>query len=377
MKEINLGMVLIENRHKRGITQEQLAEYMGVSKAAVSKWETGATYPDILMLPRLATYFDISIDELMGYKPQMEKAEIRRWYCRLSEEFASCPFEEALEHCREMAKKYYSCYPFLFQIALLLVNHSMLAANPSETRQIIDEAKELFLRVKNGTDDPGLGKEAVQMEAYCLLFLKHPEEVLELLDTDEITTGPSEPLLASAYQMTGNIQQAKQTLQVGIYKGILILCNLLSSYMNLCLDDRKSFEHTCSRLQALVDIFNLDTLHPGILLSCYLTMAQGWSAFAEKEKALALLEQYTSLATSAIYPLWLHGDSYFYLLDSWFDTSLSLGTYPPRKESIVRHSMTQALADNPAFTAFAKDLRFQGMVSRLKNNEEGKEHASG
>lgn len=41
MKEINLGRVLIENRHKRGITQDELAAYMGVSKAAVSKWETG------------------------------------------------------------------------------------------------------------------------------------------------------------------------------------------------------------------------------------------------------------------------------------------------------------------------------------------------
>lgn len=43
MKEINLGRVLIENRHKRGITQEELAEYIGVSKAAVSKWEIGGS----------------------------------------------------------------------------------------------------------------------------------------------------------------------------------------------------------------------------------------------------------------------------------------------------------------------------------------------
>lgn len=43
MKEINLGCILIENRHKRGITQEELAAYMGVSKAAVSKWETGVS----------------------------------------------------------------------------------------------------------------------------------------------------------------------------------------------------------------------------------------------------------------------------------------------------------------------------------------------
>ena len=43
MKKINLSRVLVENRHKRGITQDKLAEYMGVSKAAVSKWETGVS----------------------------------------------------------------------------------------------------------------------------------------------------------------------------------------------------------------------------------------------------------------------------------------------------------------------------------------------
>ena len=43
MKEINLGAVLVENRHRRGITQDELASYLGVSKAAVSKWETGVS----------------------------------------------------------------------------------------------------------------------------------------------------------------------------------------------------------------------------------------------------------------------------------------------------------------------------------------------
>lgn len=43
MKEINLGRVLAENRRRRGITQDQLAEHLGVSKAAVSKWETGGS----------------------------------------------------------------------------------------------------------------------------------------------------------------------------------------------------------------------------------------------------------------------------------------------------------------------------------------------
>ena len=65
MKEIHLGQVLTKKRRRLGITQDELALYMGVSKAAVSKWETGTTYPDITLLPRLAGYFHISIDEMM------------------------------------------------------------------------------------------------------------------------------------------------------------------------------------------------------------------------------------------------------------------------------------------------------------------------
>ncbi|MEQ3124404.1 MULTISPECIES: helix-turn-helix domain-containing protein [Clostridia] len=44
MKEINIGRVLIKNRHKRGITQDELATHLGVSKGAVSKWETGVSH---------------------------------------------------------------------------------------------------------------------------------------------------------------------------------------------------------------------------------------------------------------------------------------------------------------------------------------------
>lgn len=48
MKEINIGRVLIKNRHKRGITQDELANHLGVSKGAVSKWETGYRYLEII-----------------------------------------------------------------------------------------------------------------------------------------------------------------------------------------------------------------------------------------------------------------------------------------------------------------------------------------
>ena len=61
MKELKIGRILVEHRRRRNITQEELAEYIGVSKASVSKWETATTYPDITLLPQLATFFNISI----------------------------------------------------------------------------------------------------------------------------------------------------------------------------------------------------------------------------------------------------------------------------------------------------------------------------
>ncbi len=54
-------------RKQRGLTQEELAEQLNVSFQTVSKWETGVSMPDIGMLPVLADYFEISIDELLGY----------------------------------------------------------------------------------------------------------------------------------------------------------------------------------------------------------------------------------------------------------------------------------------------------------------------
>lgn len=113
IKDINISKIIANHRREKGLTQDQLAAYMGVSKASVSKWETGQSYPDITFLPQLATYFNISIDTLMGYTPQLTKEDIRNLYHRLSSDFSKKSFEEVLKECREIIKKYYSCFPLL------------------------------------------------------------------------------------------------------------------------------------------------------------------------------------------------------------------------------------------------------------------------
>ena len=76
--KINIGENIKRLRMKKQITQEQLAVAMGVSSAAVSKWERENTLPDVSLLPLLANYFGVSIDELMGYDAARIENEIDR-----------------------------------------------------------------------------------------------------------------------------------------------------------------------------------------------------------------------------------------------------------------------------------------------------------
>lgn len=78
MNQINIGTKIRELRKKKGITQEALAEVMSVSPQAVSKWESGLTYPDMTMIPLLAGYFEISLDVLFDYDLQAQKAKVEQ-----------------------------------------------------------------------------------------------------------------------------------------------------------------------------------------------------------------------------------------------------------------------------------------------------------
>ena len=65
--QIKLGEKIRELRKRDGRKQEELAAALGITNQAVSRWESNGGYPDIEMLPAIANYFHITIDELFGY----------------------------------------------------------------------------------------------------------------------------------------------------------------------------------------------------------------------------------------------------------------------------------------------------------------------
>ena len=78
MKKTTMGMMIAAKRKELGMTQLELAEQMGVTDKAVSKWERELSCPDIESLPKLAGIFGMSVDELMQIKTEAARAEERK-----------------------------------------------------------------------------------------------------------------------------------------------------------------------------------------------------------------------------------------------------------------------------------------------------------
>lgn len=363
MKELNIAKVIVENRRKKGLTQDELAAYMGVSKASVSKWETGQCYPDIIFLPILATYFNISIDKLIGYEPQLTKEDIKKLYVELAEKFAEKPFLEAWEECQEIVKKYYSCSSLLLQMTGLYINHHMLAPKPELGQKMLEEALKLCHRIKEESKEVAEIQEAHHLEGIIYLMQGKPTEVLELFGEELHPIYSEEPCIAQAWQMLGNQENAIKTLQVGIYQNLLLVINAMPQLLMLHTGTPDKIEEILRRALEIEKVFDLNHLNPNGMLQIYLTAAKIYAHQGQTEQVLTYLKQYVEVG-KFLFPCTLHGDDYFDKLDDWFQEFV-LGSQAPRNEKVIKQSMIGGLVATPEFAYLKEDEEFQALVRQL------------
>ena len=96
---MRLGESLFQARKKRGLSQEAVAEQLGVSRQTISKWETDETLPDIRQSKRLAVLYGLSLDELIAF--DLEVQEIQEVIDRTREEVS-----DKIDWTKAWSKKY-------------------------------------------------------------------------------------------------------------------------------------------------------------------------------------------------------------------------------------------------------------------------------
>lgn len=94
-------------RRERDMTQEELAEQLGVTFQSVSRWENNACYPDMEMVPVIAAFFGVSVDGLMGLDAERERAEVQS----ILDEFQSAISRGEIESCITIARAGLKAHP--------------------------------------------------------------------------------------------------------------------------------------------------------------------------------------------------------------------------------------------------------------------------
>ena len=363
--EMCIGKIISEKRKEKKITQQELANFVGVSKASVSKWETGQTYPDISLLPLLAAYFDMTIDSLLAYQPQLENHEIQRIYATLKDGLKTKEPDEMLLLIHRLIRRYYSCYPFVLQMGMFLLNHADLLPGEEKLPTYTKEAQKLFIHVRTQSKDPELITQALKYEAYTALVLQEFDKVLSMLGDRAPMLFPVESLIAAAQQQKGESGQAIETLQSGIYQYAAVFMSFFTNYLQLLTDDPKKFTETVSRGSQFAKIFRFSSLHPVSLMNFQLSAVFGYAKMGNEEAALQLLGAFLEVMKETEFPVVLHGDAYFDQINEWLDQS-EIGTQLPRDSMKVQESLSDAIIDNPVFSQFKEQEKLQNIYSELR-----------
>lgn len=352
---IALGEKLSQLRRESGVTQEQLAQHVGVTKAAVSKWENNQSLPDISLLPVLAAYFSVSIDTLLNYRPRMTREELRAAHTRISARFADGEYEAAMEQVRAMIRTYHADAPALIEAGTLLINHVRRPTECEEALAPLKRAREI------GT--VGEQQEASFLFAYCLIALGRSKEAAEVLQGFARLPMSGTLLLAQAYEQSGRLDQAMEQTQWTAYCALMELISALGVWTHL---PGAPQSRLLECLRALEHLFSLDELHPVSIITGYVQCAMGLVTAGENDAALGALEDYVRIATdTCVMPIMLRAGALFDAIEAPL-SELPLGKLSPVDERLARERIVKSVTENPAFAPLRGNERFEALSQRLR-----------
>ena len=174
---ITLDKNLQEFRRKKGNTQEDLAEFLSISSQAVSKWERAESLPDIALLPKIAAFYDVTVDDLLGVGEIRKRERINRYQAESRKLQNVGKMPEAAALWREALKEFPNDHTVIAELA-----HALFYQNSSD-KERFKEVIELEERILRESTNQELRDVAVQVLCYSYNSLGDYEKAKEYAET--------------------------------------------------------------------------------------------------------------------------------------------------------------------------------------------------
>lgn len=167
---MTIGENIRKLRQEQGVTQEKLAEYLGITYQAISKWENNAGLPDISLVVPLSSFFGVSPDVLFGWTAETEREEVQRYHEQSKEYLRNGLAAENLALWRDAAAKYprnFRCLGGLMGAIHIAVGAGIYEDGKSPD-EMLEDALSLGQRILDDCPDGDLTGYARQLTVYIL-----------------------------------------------------------------------------------------------------------------------------------------------------------------------------------------------------------------
>ena len=195
---VKIGEKIKDLRKKADVTQEKFAEYLGVSPQAVSKWEVEGCYPDLELLAPMASFFNITIDELMGFDSVKNKEKIDEIFKLAHEKSNKGLLAEELELIRNAIQEFPNNYNLLAHLAHIL---RMIKTKTDEEKQKnLREAIAINERILDDCTDDEIRDGVLQKLAFCYKDVGEKEKAVAAARKLAYIYCSSDQVLAHIYE---------------------------------------------------------------------------------------------------------------------------------------------------------------------------------
>jgi len=179
---MNISEKIKIHRKNMGITQEQVANYLGVSTPAVNKWEKGSTYPDILLLPALARLLKIDMNELFSFREKLTELEVAQFVNELSKVALNKNIDCAFEMATKKIQEYPHCDSLIYMAAIVLDNALTLSTIDDIQKNKYEQKIMIWLERSSNSSDEKVKFSAIYMLANKYIKMKDFDKASLLLD---------------------------------------------------------------------------------------------------------------------------------------------------------------------------------------------------
>lgn len=215
--ELNIGEVIFTKRKEKLWTQEQLANAVGVSTPAVSKWETGATYPDITLLSPIARALDTTVDELLSYQNELTSDDITELTKKAALIYEADGFEAGWNYCQNLFREYPNSIPLKFYLGNLFQNFMIMKSNldKQEIQNYYRQSANIYEEVLS-SGHPKFSYHTTIILIGFYAMLNELDRAEELLNGLPKITVNSDLLYSSIYALRGKTDEAIKLTQENI-----------------------------------------------------------------------------------------------------------------------------------------------------------------